>query len=80
MAMDELTMLSFVGVYFLLLGGFVYNFYLSKRIFKVLEHMGEIMALTANVPRRALELGETEGKGTMKKLLEEGMELESRGK
>ena len=47
--MDEITTLSFVGIYILLLGGFVYNFYLSKKIYKVLELMVEIMDRTSNV-------------------------------
>ncbi len=76
MAMDELTMLGFVGIYFLLLGGFIYNFYLSKRLYQLLENMGEIVALSAGIPSRALEMQESTGKGTMRKLLEKGMELE----
>ncbi len=78
MAMDELTMLSFVGIYFLLLGGFVYNFYLSKRMYKLLENMGEIVTLAANLPSRSVDARELMGKGTMKRLIEEGMELEKR--
>lgn len=78
--MDELTILSFVGIYFLLLGGFVYNFYLSKRMYKILENIGEIIALTADIPERALDSRKTEEKGTMKRLIEEGMELEKAGK
>ncbi|MEE8168192.1 MAG: hypothetical protein V3T58_04910 [Candidatus Hydrothermarchaeales archaeon] len=79
MAMDELTMLSFVGIYLLLLGNFVYNFYLSKRTYHILESIGEVIALTADIPKRAMELEETKSKGTMKRLIEEGMELEKQG-
>ncbi len=78
--MDELTGLSFVGIYFLLLGGFVYNFYLSKRMYRILENVGEIIALTTDIPKDALGSRKTEEKGTMKRLIEEGMELEKADK
>ncbi|MFQ5975322.1 MAG: hypothetical protein ACE5J5_03280 [Candidatus Hydrothermarchaeales archaeon] len=69
--MDDISMLSFVGIYFLLLGGFVYNFYLSKKIYKVLDVMVEVMSVTTNVK-------EPEREGTMKSLITKGMELERR--
>ncbi len=76
--MDELTMLSFVGIYFLLAGTFIYNFYLSKRIYKLLANVGEIIALASDTPAPAMGIKETGEGGTMKKLLKEGMELEQK--
>jgi hypothetical protein len=49
MAMDELTTLSFVGIYFLLLGGFLYNFYLSKKIYQLFNEMVEAMSFVAEL-------------------------------
>ncbi len=72
MAMDELTMLSFVGLYFLLLGSFVYNFYLSKKMYKLIGTIGEVVAMMAE------EGGKTpksKKEGIMKKLIKEGVEL-----
>lgn len=65
-------MLSFVGIYILLLGGFVYNFYLSKKLYKLLDNMVEVMSITAGLKAPDKE-------GTMKKLLREGMELQEEG-
>jgi uncharacterized protein YneF (UPF0154 family) len=36
--MDEITMLSFTGIYILLVGGFIYNFYLSKKMYRLLDN------------------------------------------
>ncbi len=67
-------MLSFVGLYFLLLGSFVYNFYLSKKMYSLLESIGDVLALTtANSTQEATVKG-----GAMKKLLREGMEMQLR--
>ncbi len=71
--MDELSMLSFVGIYFLLLGGFVYNFYLSKKIYRVLDLMVEVMNESTN-PKNI------ESVDTMKNLMTKGMELEQQSK
>lgn len=72
MAMDELTMLSFVGLYFLLLGSLVYNFYLSKKMYKLIGTIGEVVAMMAEEGgKKAIPKKE----GTMKKLLKEGVEL-----
>jgi hypothetical protein len=51
MAMDELTTLSFVGIYFLLLGGFLYNFYLSKKIYQLFNEMVEAMSYVAELKK-----------------------------
>jgi len=71
--MDELSMLSFVGIYLLLLGGFVYNFYLSKKIYHVLDLMVEVMDVSPKVK-------DIEQVDTMKNLMTKGMELEQQGK
>jgi hypothetical protein len=71
MVNDELTMLSFVGVYFLLLGGFIYNFYLSKKIYRLFDEMVELMTIVADLKNPAK-------KGAMNKLVKDGMELEAR--
>ncbi len=71
--MDELSMLSFVGIYLLLLGGFVYNFYLSKKIYHVLDLMVEVMNESTN-PKNL------ESVDTMKNLMTKGMELEQQSK
>jgi hypothetical protein len=71
MANDELTMLSFVGVYFLLLGGFIYNFYLSKKIYRLFDEMVELMTIVADLKNPAKE-------DAMNKLVKDGMELEAR--
>jgi hypothetical protein len=59
MTMDEITMLSFTGIYILLVGGFVYNFYLSKKMYRLLDNMVQVMA----------DLNQTRNEGTMKKLI-----------
>jgi predicted methyltransferase len=75
MAMDELTMLSFVGIYFLLLGSFIYNFYLSKRMYRLLENIGEVLTLVVDSSKQDSGKKETEKEGVMKKLMREGMEM-----
>lgn len=74
MAMDELTMLSFVGLYFLLLGSFIYNFYLSKRMYKLLGTIGEVVAVVAE--KGSHDVKEKRKEDTMKKLIRKGMELQ----
>jgi hypothetical protein len=76
MAMDELTMLSFIGLYILFLGTFVYNFYLSKKIYKLLENIGEVITLTADIPTKSKGKKKPPRGGTMKRLIREGMALE----
>jgi hypothetical protein len=71
MANDELTMLSFVGIYFLLLGGFIYNFYLSKKIYRLFDEMVEVMSIVADLKKPAKE-------GAMNRLIKEGMEIDPR--
>lgn len=66
-------MLSFVGLYFLLLGSFVYNFYLSKKMYSLLTSIGGVLTLYSTV--KDTQPDSMKG-GTMKKLLREGIELQ----
>jgi hypothetical protein len=69
MAIDDLTLLSFVGIYFLLLGSLVYNFYLSKKLYQLLDEMVDAISVLA-------ELKEPQRENTMKKLIKEGIKAE----
>lgn len=70
--MDELTMISFVGLYILVLGVFIYNFYLSKKMYVLLGDIGEVIAIMAETRDHKMPPRED----TMKRLVREGIELE----
>ncbi len=75
MVKDELVFISLLGIFFLFILSFIYNFYLNKKIYRLLETIGEIVAITAEFPApRVKKVSKTEG--TMKKLLKQGMALE----
>ncbi len=74
MAMDELTMLSFVGIYFLLLGNFVYSFYLSKKVYNLVGTVMEFLAYSQGSTEESVEPADAKV-GTMERLMRAGMEL-----
>ena len=64
---DYLILLNFTGLYFLLIANAVNNFYQSKKVYHLLELVGE-----------GLVMKEEKKKSTIEKMLEKGMELEGR--
>ena len=74
--MDEPTKLGFIGVYLLLLGSFVYNFYISTKTYRLLEDIGGVIALMATPQQSDKMEKEIKRENTMKRLLQEGIELE----
>lgn len=74
--MDEPTKLAFIGVYLLLLSSFVYNLYINTKTYRLLEDIGGVIALTATPPQSDKMEKEIKRENTMKRLLQEGIELE----
>ncbi|MEE8401962.1 MAG: hypothetical protein V3R86_07390 [Candidatus Hydrothermarchaeaceae archaeon] len=64
---DYLILLNFAGLFFLLIANSIHNFYQSKRIYHLLELVGEGLIIR---PGRE--------KNTIEKMIAQGMELESR--
>ena len=74
--MDEPTKLGFIGVYLLLLSSFVYNLYISTKTYRLLEDIGGVIALMATPQQSDKMEKEIKRENTMKRLLQEGIELE----
>lgn len=64
---DYLILLNFAGLYFLLIANAVNGFYQSKKVYHLLELVGE-----------GLVMKEQKKKSTVDKMLEKGMEMEGR--
>lgn len=64
---DYLILLNFVGLYFLLIANSINSFYQSKKVYHLLELVGE-----------GLIVKEEKKKSTVEKMIEKGMELEGR--
>lgn len=64
---DYLILLNFAGLFCLLIANSVHNFYQSKRIYHLLELVGEGLIIR---PGRE--------KNTIEKMIAQGMELEGR--
>lgn len=62
---EYLLLLNFVGLYFLLIANSIHSFYQSKKIYHLLELVGE-----------GLVTQDEKKKDTMEKMIEEGMEME----
>jgi len=75
-AMDEPTKLGFIGLYLLLLSSFVYNLYIGTRTYRLLEDIGGVIALMATPQQSDKMEKEIKRENTMKRLLQEGIELE----
>jgi hypothetical protein len=65
--MDALVFVSFAGLYALLIANSINNFYQSKKIYHLLELVGE-----------GLVTKEEKKKTTMDRIVEKGMEIEGR--
>ena len=74
--MDEPTKLGFIGLYLLLLSSFVYNLYISTKTYRLLEDIGGVIALMATPQQSDKMEKEIKRENTMKRLLQEGIELE----
>ncbi len=64
---DSLILINFAGVFCLLIANAINNFYQSRRIYHLLELVGE-----------GLVMKEERKKSTVEKLIENGMKLEGR--
>lgn len=64
---DSLILINFAGVFCLLIANSIHNFYQSRRIYHLLELVGE-----------GLVMKEERKKSTVDKLIENGMKLEGR--
>ncbi len=64
---DSLILINFAGVFCLLIANAINNFYQSRRIYHLLELVGE-----------GLVMKEERKKSTVDKLMENGMKLEGR--
>ena len=66
---DYLIMLNFAGLFFLLIANSITNFYQTKRIYHLLELVGEGLVTKAEKKKTQTPA---------EKLIEKGMELEGR--
>lgn len=64
---DALIMLNFAGLFMLLIANSINNFYQSKKIYRLLELVGE-----------GLVMKQEKKKTTVDRMIEKGMELEGR--